>query len=152
MVDTIPAKTQQLIAIFTRKMFSNDVQIGKEISSLRSHLFFFFPPFLAYQVSSFFSSNFSSNLFFFFFAQRHLVNYWILIIIFVHETIHPFLLKLSVSSSFETNHTLRIDFFSVRSSYLATCLLILSVSISHCDYFLSPTIQNLFAISSFKCV
>jgi hypothetical protein len=29
MIDTIPAKTQQLIAIFTRKMFSNDVQIGK---------------------------------------------------------------------------------------------------------------------------
>ena len=29
MIDTIPAKTQQLIAIFTRKMFSNDVQIGE---------------------------------------------------------------------------------------------------------------------------
>lgn len=49
MVDTIPAKTQQLIAIFTRKMFSNDVQIGKYISSSQSnHLSFFL---LAYQVS-----------------------------------------------------------------------------------------------------
>lgn len=36
MVDTIPAKTQQLIAIFTRKMFSNDVQIGKIVSMIVS--------------------------------------------------------------------------------------------------------------------
>ncbi|UJR37152.1 hypothetical protein I4U23_029862 [Adineta vaga] len=32
MIDTIPAKTQQLIAIFTRKMFSNDVQIAYQAS------------------------------------------------------------------------------------------------------------------------
>jgi hypothetical protein len=36
MIDTIPAKTQQLIAIFTRKMFSNDVQIGKVVSTIVS--------------------------------------------------------------------------------------------------------------------
>ncbi|CAF3351750.1 unnamed protein product [Rotaria socialis] len=32
MIDTIPARKQQLIAIFTRKMFSNDVQIAYQAS------------------------------------------------------------------------------------------------------------------------
>jgi hypothetical protein len=52
MIDTIPAKTQQLIAIFTRKMFSNDVQIGK-LRSFDSPIYLilvFVFSLLAYQV------------------------------------------------------------------------------------------------------